>query len=184
MTDNQMFTLVRSIILAGMAARGYAMQPAAGGWDVARKFSPVQQGADTEPTVYVFKLFDKRHGTPQVVEVWDVATQEMRQTESTQLETSFQASIQLTETTDPNSLTPSDVANDVCAIMQSDDTLAALSAQGVGIARVADITNPYNADDRARFNASPSFDFVLTHRRSREATTSYAVSVDGSINRV
>lgn len=174
MKDNDLFTLVRSVILAGLAARGYA------GWDVARKFQPVQQGANSAGTVYLFKITDKRYGSPQEVTTWDDAGGVLTRDESQQYTTTLQASVLLTETTDPAALTASDVANDVCAIMQAPDTLAALQAQQVGIFRVTDVRNPYDVNDRNAYAADPSFDFVLTHRREWQTTAPYAVTVDGS----
>jgi hypothetical protein len=178
MTDNQLFTLVRGILLAQLPTRGLD------GWKVARKFQPLQNGANAAPTVYVFKVADKRHGSPQQRAGWNPDTLTMDKVESQQMETTFQASIEMDEGTDANALTPSDAANEVAAIMQSDEALAALQAQGVGILRIGAVLNPYNVNDRNRFDANPSFDFVLTYRRARTATTPHAVSVEGSINRV
>ena len=55
--------------------------------------------------------------------------------------------------------------------MQSDATRAILNASGVGILRVTDIINPYFVDDRDNFEASPSFDFVLTYQNVRVSTS-------------
>lgn len=178
MRDNELFALVRSAILAGLAARTMP------GYDVARKFQPSHQGQNRQPTVYVFKLLDKLHGSPQRKHVWDEVAQVMTAATSQQCETTFQASIDVDETTDPTALTPSDVANVVAAIMHSDETQAALRAAEVGILRVGEVRNPYNKDDSNRYEANPSFDFVLTYRRTEQATAPYAVGIETSVNRV
>jgi hypothetical protein len=179
MNDNQLFTLVRSVILAGLAAREMS------GWRVARKFQPKQTGANSTPTVYLFKIGgDRNHGWPQQKYQWNVEAAEMRAENSQVKESTFQASILMDESDDPEALTPSDAINVVCDIMQSDEGLAALRAQGVGILRVGQVTNPYDVNDRGQFDASPSFDFVLTYRRKRQAKADYAVSVEGRIHRV
>lgn len=178
MNDNALFALVRGIILDGIAARGLGM------WKVARDFPPDHQGASSTPTVYLHKIIDKRHGFPQRKSQWDQNAQVVNSAESQQYETNLQASVLMQETTDPNALTPSDALNVVAAIMQADEALAALRAQEVGILRVGEVRNPYNKNDANRFQAEPSFDFTLTHRRGWQRTTPVAVSVDGSVNRV
>lgn len=178
MTDNQLFILVRDLLLAQMPARGL------NGWRVARKFQPLQQGANRAPTVYLFKLPDHRHGSPQRKYVWNVANGSMDATESQQMESSFQVSIHMDEDIAPDALTPNDAANAVAAIMQSDAGLAALRAANVGILRIGAVLNPYNVDDANRFEANSSFDFVLTHRREFTFVTPHAVSIDSSFNRV
>lgn len=179
MTDNQLFTLVRSMLLAQMPARGLA------GWEVARSFQPEQQGANTGPTVYLAKIGgDRRVGSPQKLSKWDEVAHVVNTAESQQYESTFQASIDMDESTNPATLTPSDAANIVTDIMQSDEGLAALRAGSVGILRIGDVRNPYNVDDRNRFDANPSFDFVLTYRRGFQQTTPHAVTVESSFNRV
>lgn len=65
----------------------------------------------------------------------------------------------------PNQLTASDIANFGRYVMQSAQTIQALEAQGVGVLRVDQVRNPYFSDDRERYEASPSFDFTLTHKQ-------------------
>lgn len=178
MTDNQLFTLVRTVILAGLASREMA------GWKVARNFQPKQQGANSAPTVYLFKVGDRRIGSPQEKYEWQTDAAEMRARYYQQYETTLQASILLDESDDPEALTPSDAISVVADIIQTDEGLAALRAGGVGILRVGDVRNPYDVNDRGQFAAGPSFDFVLTYRRTRQATADYAASIDGRIFRV
>lgn len=79
----------------------------------------------------------------------------------------FQATALATQ--DPaatESLTASDIANLGCFVMQSVPTIQALEAQGMGILYIPDVRNPYFTDDRLRYEASPSFDFTLTHKQT------------------
>lgn len=178
MNDNQLFTLARSVILAGLAARGM------NGWSVARKFQPRHTGAKSTPTVYVFKIADKLHGSPARKYAYNAAGQVISGETTQQYETTFQASALVEETTDPDALTPSDVCNVVAAILQSDVALDTLRAAGVGIFRVGAVVNPYNVNDRDEYQAGPSFDFTLTYRRTDSANVPAAVSVEAFINRV
>lgn len=180
MTDNQLFTLVRGALLAAIEARSDL--PAL---RVARSFQPEQQGANSDPTVYVFKLNDKRVGSPWTKYEWNSEFQRMDALDERVYLTTFQASVLMDETTDPDALTPGDVAVELAAIMQSDEALAALRAECVGIVRVGDVvSNPYDVNDRGRFAASPSFDFVLSHKRRREYVAEHATSIEGAIHRV
>jgi hypothetical protein len=178
MTDNQLFALVRTVILTGLAARDL------NGWKVARKFQPKQQGANSTPTVYLFKLNDKNIGSPRTAYKWNADLQRMDADDARTYETTFQASILMDETDDADALTPGDVAIEVAAIMQSDEALAALRAAEVGIIRVTDIRNPYDVNDRTQYAADPSFDFVLTHKRRRVYVAPHATSIEGNIHRV
>lgn len=179
MTDNDLFTLVRARLLAQMPGRGL------NGWEVARKSQPLQQGPNSAPTVYLVKMGnDQRVGSPRTTYSYDAAGLRMVASESQQMATTFQASIDMDESTDPAALTPSDAANIVAAIMQSDEAVAAFRAAGVGIQRIGQVLNPYNVDDRNRFDLNASFDFVLTYRREFQGTASYAETVESSVNRV
>lgn len=187
MIDNALFSLVRGVILAGLAARGFAVRAndQGLGWDVARSYEPDQQGATTQPTVYLFKVGgDKRHGSPQQLDTWDDAAQSMTHFVSQQFETTLQASVLMAESKDPAAYTASDVLNMVADIMQTDEGTQQLRAAQVGILRVAEVRNPYNTNEASQYAAGPSFDFVLTYRRERVSTVPYVVSVDSVINRV
>lgn len=82
-------------------------------------------------------------------------------------ETTFQVSgLSTQDPANPNQLTASDIVNYASAIMQSGTTVASIEAQGVGVLKVSDIRNPYFSDDRVRYEASPSFDFTLTHKQT------------------
>lgn len=178
MTDNDLFGLVRRVILAGLVARGL------NGWDVARSFEPEQSGQNTAPTVYLFKIGDRRHGSPSQSDKWDETPGIMRRIITQQMETTMQAAVRMDERTDEFALTPSDALLMVADIIQTDEGLAAMRAAGVGILRIADVRNSYNVNDRNQFAADPSFDFVLTYCRTRDATSPHAVSVERSVNRV
>lgn len=100
------------------------------------------------------------------------ATMTMVHIESQQYESTFQISTLATQNPKtPTQYTASDIANFCAAIMQSSVTLATLLENNVGIERITEVRNPYFKDDRARNEASPSFDFVLTHKQIITTTT-------------
>jgi hypothetical protein len=168
-TDNQFIQLFLPIIQNGLIADGFL--------DVITKQAnqPTQQGANTGPTVYFFKVNNKRYGFLGRWDTWDTGLNQMTHKEAQYYETTFQISALVRQfPITPNQYTASDLVNEVASIMQSDNTRAILNASGVGILRVTDIVNPYFVDDRDQFEASPSFDFTLTSQTTR-------VSVDQKI---
>jgi len=67
----------------------------------------------------------------------------------------------------PNAYTAADLVTEVSSIMQSDKTRDILNESGIGILRIRELTNPYFADDRDNFEASPTFDFTLVYENIR-----------------
>lgn len=88
-------------------------------------------------------------------------------TEMEQYASTFQCSALATQ--DPSnleSLTASDIVNYAAYVLQNQGVIAAFEAEGVGILRISTARNPYFSDDRQRYEASPSFDFTLTHKQT------------------
>jgi hypothetical protein len=178
-TDNELIQLFLPIINAGLIADGYT------GVSVIQSNQPTQQGLNTNPTVYFYKVNNKRYGFLGRYDKWDTVNSVMVHTEDQYYETTFQVSaLVLQNVYNTNSYTASDLVNDVASIIQSDNTLNILNNAGVGILRVTDIANPYFVDDRDQFEASPSFDFTLTYRQTRVTTDPVVQSVKLNINRV
>lgn len=160
MTDNDLIRLFLPIIQAGLIADGFT------GVTVMQSNQPTQQGIPTAPMVFFTKVSNKRYGFPFWGDVWN-GTQEVH-TELQRFESTFQVgALALQRPYDTYSFTASDLVNDVAAIMQSQDTVQKLMAAGVGVLRITDVRNPYFTDDMDNFEASPSFDFVLTYTNTR-----------------
>jgi hypothetical protein len=173
MLDNTLIALVIATVVAQEAAAGVPNTP------IAQAFQPTQQGVNTVPTVYLYKVGDRRYGFVGRTDVWDEQTSRMVHTETQQYETTLQFSALATQNpATPAQYTASDILNLIAAILQSSATVAALEAQGVGVERITAVRNPYFLDDRQRFEASPSFDVVLTHKQIISTTTPVAQSVE------
>jgi hypothetical protein len=162
MTDNQLIQLFFPIIQTGLVTNGFPNVI------VKQANQPTQQGVNTGPTVYFFKVSSKRYGFLGRKDRWDSDAETMIHTESQYYETTFQVSalVQQNPKT-PNQYTASDLVNEVASILQSDNTIDTFNESGIGILRVTDLVNPYFVDDRDQFEASPSFDFVLISQASR-----------------
>ncbi len=166
LTDNSLIQIFLPIIQAGLTADGFTTTV------VRQSNQPTQQGIPTVPTVYFFKVYNRRYGFLKREDVWDTISSSFIHTESQYYETAFQVSaLVLQNPSDLTIPTASDLVNEVSCIMQSDSTRAILNAQGIGILRITDLTNPYFVDDRDNFEASPSFDFVVTYLNTRESTS-------------
>ena len=159
MTDNELLALVIGIIRAGLTAQSITAV-------VRQANQPRQQGTPTEPTILINKVSNKRYGYMQRSDTWIPEESIMRHTEKQWFETTFQiGALSIQNPTDLEQLTASDLVNTVAQIMQTDATLLTLRAENVGIYRVTNVRNPYFLDDKDRFEASPSFDFTLTHEQ-------------------
>lgn len=165
MMDNELIRLFLPIIQVGLIDAGYV--------DVIVKQNnqPTQQGINTTPTVYFSKVTDHRYGWPRRSDKWNANLNRIDHTESQIYETTFQIQALVLQDPANPSYTASDLVNEVAHIMQSDKTIAILKSAGVGIYRITDIRNPYFVDDRDQFEASPNFDFTLTHQQIRVSTT-------------
>lgn len=161
MLDNQLIALIISTLTAGEAAAGITGTP------IKQAFQPTQQGVNTGPTAYLYKIGDARIGSPARKDEYNSSTNRMVHTEMQQYESTFQISTLATQNPSTSEkYTASDILNLISYILQSSDTIAALEAQGVGILRVRMLTNPYFTDDRQRNEASPALEFVLTHKQT------------------
>lgn len=165
-TDNAIIQIFLPVINAALISNGYA------GVTVKQANQPTQQGIQSNPAVYFFKVASKRYGFLGRLDEWDSDTSEMVHTESQYIESTWQVSaLVLQSPATPNQYTASDLVNEVASIMQSDATRAILNQSNIGILRVKDLVNPYFVDDRDNFEASPSFDFVLTYQNIRLGTS-------------
>lgn len=157
--DNQLFSALIAIINAGLPAWSITAT-------VKQSMQPTTQGVPPGPTVFIFKIGDRRYGSKKVVDAWNEDLQQQEQTETQQYETTFQISaLAIQDPSNVDSLTASDIVNSVAAIMNSDSTIQTLEADGMGIYRITDVRNPYFQDDKGNNEASPSFDFTITHKQ-------------------
>jgi len=177
--DNLLTQNIFTVLQAGLTAQGYATV------QLAASFQPTNQGVNTPPTIFLFKIGDHRYGFLERTDVWDVDTETMVHTETQIYETMFQISalsIQNPATATTSTPTASDLANVAASIMQSDVTRLALNAQGINIYRITDVRNPYFMDDKNRFEASPSFDFTVQHQQvvttTSPVSTKFVVNID------
>lgn len=162
LNDNALIQIFLPILQSGLIAAGFATAI------VKQSNQPTQQGANTVPTCYFFKVADKRYGYLGRYDKWDVISSQMVHTENQYFESTWQVgALVLQNPKDLTIPTASDLVNEAAWIMQSDATRQTLNTNGIGILRISDIVNPYFRDDRDNFEAFPSFDFTLVYEQQR-----------------
>lgn len=180
MDDKALAILIRTQLLAVMQATSGLTSVG-----LARNYQPTQQGAATGPYVYFVKLFDRRYGHVERREEWNALAGAFDHVERQQYETTYQFNAWVPQNAaSTTELSESDILNRVSSIMQSDAMLNAFYAAGVGILRVTEVRNPYMLDDRDLYEAVPSFDVILTHKRQTVTTLPAVVTYDATISRV
>lgn len=179
MLDNELIALVISTIIAQEAYANIPNTP------IKQAFQPTQQGVNTDPTAYMFKVGDRRIGSPYRADVWNVSCSSMEHTELQKYETQFQISVLSTQDpTNTSQYTASDILNLIAYILQSSTTIAALEAQEIGILRIEQVRNPAFIDDRQRYEFHPSLDFTLTHNQAIMTTVPVLETTELQIYRV
>lgn len=178
MTDGELFTLIKALLDSAWPV--VYPDPLDGGPPmVAQAWQPVAEGIASGPAVYVGKLMDHRLGSPSRTTTPDPDNvNEVIRVETQQYETTFQVMGIWEQGTGDEPLTASDLTNRAAAILQSDLGLDYLRAGGCGMLRITDVRNPKFVNGSDEYEASPNFDFVLTHKQVTLTKTPAAV-VDG-----
>lgn len=170
---------------------------------VKQAYQPTMQGANREPTLYLYKVSDRRHGSPfrrtvfvpegswepspvfDQAQVWSGNDGKAVKVEAQVYETTFQINALVKQ--DPSKLdgyTASDILNYCAAVLQSEETRTAFRAAGLDFLRISDVRNPYFLSDRGGFEASPSLDFVVIHNQVLSSSVPFAVKTGFVIERV
>lgn len=163
MKDNDLFTNIKAVIDAGLAANSVA------GVQVIQNYQPTQEGVPDGPIVTMNKEpGDERYGSPQHVDKWDPTANDgdgaMVHTETQILLSTFQVNALLPQAPNPSlNMTASDMLNLVAAILNSDAAIVTFQGLGLGVLRVTKVRNVPFVDDKGRNEFSPSFDFTLSH---------------------
>ncbi len=165
MKDNELYKLLIATIQAAEPDFGIPNVVSKPGVPVYQSYQPTQQGVTTGPAAYLEIIGHQRIGQPQRADIYDAGPPAtMTHTETQIMLTQFQISALSTQ--NPNSTTQytaADIVNLIAMILQNQQTIESLIAQGCGIQLASPTRNPKFLDARDRFEASPSFDFNITH---------------------
>lgn len=162
MTDRELFTLLKALLDASWSVV-YPDDP-----DppmVLQAWQPDAQGIASGPALYLAKIGDRRYGSPsRTTEPDPDDVNGVIRIETQVYESTFQV-MGIWERTEDPPYTASDLTNRAAAVLQSDYGLDHLRAGGAGMQRITDVRNPKFVNGSDEYEASPNFDFVLTHKQ-------------------
>lgn len=165
MLDWQLYKLIKSVVNAQLS---FAKIP---GITLDQSYQPVRQGVENKASAYVTKLYDVRFGSPENSYIWDAEKNIETKTMTQVMLSTFQiTALNIPHPANSTQYTASDIANLISATLQSDIAVEMFTKEGVGILNITEIRNPYFLDDKDRWEASPSFDFTLTHKQILSGT--------------
>lgn len=159
-TDNQIIQLFLPIINSGLISFGYNNVA------VVQANQPTIEGINTTPTVYFYKVGNTLDGNPGWLDEWNGLSMDHSETQYYSIRFKVFAMV-LQYPVTPNQYTASDLVNAVASIMQSQNTVFSLTAAGVNVFKISEIDNPYFIDDKDIYEATPSFDFILSYKNVR-----------------
>lgn len=158
MTRTALIIAIRSALLAVMAARGQPIP-------VRQDYQPTAQGIPSGLTLYVHPVSERRYGFSERSQVWNSETEQFDRVQAQQIETVLQFSAAGPQNpADDAEWTLTDWVQAAAMALGSDDCLAALWADGIGMTRVTEVRIMYALDDKDQHEGSPSFDATFTHR--------------------
>lgn len=158
LTDNELIAAFIPEISSRMTTYGVPVI-------IRQSFQPVGQGAETLPTIYLFKIGDKRIGQPTRVNTYNTGLAQMVDDDVQLVESTFQFT-GLVRQTDASAATASDVVNIAAMIVGGAEFINAMRLVGAGVLKVGEVRNPYFTDERNQNAASPSFDLTLVYNRT------------------
>lgn len=162
MTNNDLMTAVRTVLLRGLAEYGY------GDWAVQQNYQPSQVGTNDKPTVYIHHLNDVPVGCALTSEEWDetegVFIQTERQVMTTRVQVS--ATVMIMERDLENPLSPVDILREARFALQSRAAIATLLEMGLAVMRVSDLPSYDFLNDSPGYAKRPTFDIIFQHSQS------------------
>jgi hypothetical protein len=157
MMDNPLIALLITTINAGLAAQSVTV-------GIQQAYQPTQQGVPTEPYLLISKIADARYGFTQCTDAFDNETGVMTHSESEQILTTFQIGVSAIQNpADVSALTQADYIKAAATALQLQSAVSSLNAAGVGIERIMKIRQTFFKDEKGRFEASPIFEFTVSH---------------------
>lgn len=178
MTENQLAILIRSTLLQLLAGQGLADLPVLAG------YQPTGQGR-AQRGIYFFPVTDTRYGWQQRKDVFNPETGDQVHTESQIIESLFQVQgFAPSSPADLEAPTARDLTNLAAMLIASQPFVQALAKQGAGVQRITAVRSPFFKNDAGQFEASPSFDFTVSHKRSITQTTPSIDSIELDQTRV
>lgn len=157
MNDNPLIGNLITVIQTGLTVQGLSV-------GIQQAYQPQEEGSPSAPVILLHKIGDKRYGWPKRSDVFNSDTGIMTHTELELMETTYQCdALAIQNPSNVTQLTAADYLKSVAMVLQSDACVTSLEMLGIGILRIQQIKQTYFQDDKGRFEASPMFEFTVTH---------------------
>lgn len=177
MKDADLIVLFTGLLESALTAENISDVP------VVQLYQPTQQSrADSGNGVYFQFLFTRNYGSPQKTKSYNSTTKVFDTIQTQQMVTKVQISVFYpADPSDTDRLTSHDLAANLSMRMQSDKTIRALRAAGVGITRITDIRNPNFDNEQDQSEFVPNFDLDLNYNRVVNDTVDRIVEITGQV---
>src|SRR5690606_26227393 len=174
MNDKPLQILIRKTLLDCLAHAGITDLPVVAG------NQPLTQGR-LERGVYIWHMGDTPRGFQGRKLKTNPATLQLETVEHQFVQTQFQVNVFSPDNpASETELTAKDICELVRMLVQSLRFVENMTLNGVGVQMPSPVRNPFFVNDQDQFEANPSFDFVVSHKRitnqqTHEATVSMAI---------
>ena len=137
---------------------------------VKQSYQPRQSGAEIDPTLYLHKITVDRWGWVGRKDNYQGQTNQFNHTDVHYRAATWQVNGLVTQNVrPPSNLTASDLVECAADILQSENTIQALSDQRIRMEHITQVREIYFLNDRERHQQNPSFDFTLTYMVNRSS---------------
>lgn len=188
MDESQLLVVLTGLLDAGIAAYSanpLNTRPLPDGLIVQRAFQPRQSGAPDGPAILTNFDRKKQIGFPRRFSKYDAANARWLKVQGQRQESTYHIEAMVPQSpADWQAMTEADVLDIARFILQSDETVAALSAQNIGVLRVTENLSNYIVDDKEQNENVPFFEVTFSHRIEFSATTPTIDEFVVSTNRV
>lgn len=174
MKDTPLRAAVRAILLNLMAAHGRSH------YRVLAEYQPTAQGRD-HSAVYFFRVSDARHGWQQRKYSYPATAPQGSAVESQILLSTFQFGAY---TMPDDAFAAVDLLEFISMLINSAAFVDAARAQGIGVQRITNVRTPYFRNENDRFEPSPSFDVVFSHKSTISPQTPFLDTLAPTVHRV
>ena len=178
-TESQIWRAIIAALRQGMDAN--CLQDVA----IKQSYQPIKEGANTQDTVYLFKVASKRTGFQSRNYSYNDVDTVYGAEEKYFVTATYQLTANVVrDVSNEFELTAYDVTEKCSAIMQSVPFRKKLLESGIGILRITDVRNPYHLDDYEQFDQDSNFDFVITYENILSRFEQRAFPINLEIDRV
>lgn len=158
MRDMQLYALLFGLLAQEAPKRGLV------GLEFTQRYQPTQEGITDGPTIYAYKVGDKRYAYRGVKQIPNVDSPTgMTRIETQAMETTLQFSVVQPLALNMGDRTHSDTLNMIAGVMQSPDFQTLLIQNKTSILRITDVRMAQVINDKGQWEENPTFDAVIKH---------------------